>query len=244
MKFNNLRNHVSTYQDIDTLSISNMLHWSYFNNKTSKVVNINNNEVASSLSILLVTYELLEIIINLYIDYNALPEILEPIIQTLCLIRPQDQPIFPKLIQEKHIIILEYSLQQSNHIKQKRKPLQWRKSSIVSIEMKNPRFQLDYTFKKDKDPDQDRTKMKQLTRQLKREQKAAMRELRRDSDFIDQERYKETIKANEIRKLERNKNYSWLEDEQATINQQVRKGNGLMKGGGSGIAKKARVKRL
>ena len=110
--------------------------------------------------------------------------------------------------------------------------------------MKAPRFQLDYTFKKDKEPDQDRAKLKQLSRQLKREQKAAMRELRRDSDFIDQERYREAVLEKTARKEERHKNFAWMESEQANVNLQVRKGRGLMRGGGSGVGKKARVKRL
>jgi nucleolar protein 14 len=70
-----------------------------------------------------------------------------------------------------------------------------------------------------------------------------MRELRRDSDFIDQERYKEQSEANNKRREERVKNWGWMEEQQATINQQVRKGGGLMKGGGTSVFKKARVKR-
>ena len=51
---------------------------------------------------------------------------------------------------------------------------------------------IDYNYLQDIDSDQSRAKAKQLKRQLNREQKAVMRELRRDSDFIDQARYKET----------------------------------------------------
>jgi nucleolar protein 14 len=121
--------------------------------------------------------------------------------------------------------------------------LNFRKAAKVSIETKNPRFQIDYKMKKDFDPDASRVKLKQLTREKKREHKAAMRELRRDSDFLDQERTKE--KQSHLNKLreERHKNYAWMEEQQATINEQVRKGGGLMKGGGTGMMKKVRVKR-
>lgn len=66
---------------------------------------------------------------------------------------------------------------------------------MVGIQAKNPRFQVDYKLKKDIDPDETRVKLKQLTREKKREQKAAMRELHRDSDFIEQERFKEKSEA-------------------------------------------------
>jgi hypothetical protein len=71
-----------------------------------------------------------------------------------------------------------------------------------------------------------------------------MRELRRDSDYIDQERHKEVTEAKDKRREERVKNYGWMEAEQASVNMQVRQGKGLMKGGGSNVDKKARVKRL
>lgn len=84
--------------------------------------------------------------------------------------------------------------------------------------------------------------MKQLNKQLNREKKAAMREIRRDASYLDQERFAEQADTQTRLRNERVKNYAWMEAEQATINQQVRKGNGLMKGGGSAPAKRPRVK--
>lgn len=124
-----------------------------------------------------------------------------------------------------------------------RLPLQWRKSSKSSIESKVPRFDLDYTFKKDLEPDAEKAKMKQLSRQLKREQKAAMRELRRDAEFMDNHAFAEKTEAHETRKAERAKNFAFMEEQQATINLQVRKGGSLMKGAGSSAARKPQVKR-
>lgn len=37
-----------------------------------------------------------------------------------------------------------------------RAPLQWRKKTLKPIEMKAPRYQQDYSLKKDIDPDKDR----------------------------------------------------------------------------------------
>ena len=95
---------------------------------------------------------------------------------------------------------------------------------------------MDYKFKKDKDSDRDRAKLKQLNRQVKREQKAAMRELRRDSNFLEQEQYKEVQEQKQLLKEIRHKNYNMMGDEQGVINKEMRIGLGL-KGGGSGIKK-------
>ena len=138
-------------------------------------------------------------IVSLYHNLSALPELLGPILDTLRAIRPQSKPhAMPVALQQRHLAVLEKALGASENTRKLRQPLQWRKSITTSIETKMPRFQLDYTFKKDIDPDQDRVKVKQLTRQLKREKKAAMRELRRDSDFIDAERYKERLSEGQL----------------------------------------------
>jgi nucleolar protein 14 len=211
---------------------------------SSKAETSTGREGLVSVGILNTAYSLFNDVVTIFQSSCALPEIVAPVMQTLRSIRPQSKPAaFPVWVQERHLSVLERIISLSEKIRSTRQYLQWRKTATTSIEMKTPRFQLDYTFKKDIDPDQDRAKVKQLTRQLKREKKAAMRELRRDSDFIDQERYKEQQEAKEFRRAERVKNFAFMEEQQATINLQVRKGNGLMTGGGSGVAKKARVKR-
>jgi len=199
-----------------------------------------------STAIVTTGYELVRAVATQYqqSSHTALPEILHPLLVTLRALRPQDRPIFPVSLQHLHVQTIELLMTASESCKTQRQPLQWRKPVTVSIETKAPRFALDYTFKKDNDPDQDKAKMKQLTRQLKREKKAAIRELRRDSAFVDQERYNEERHAKESRQAERHRNFGWMEEQQATINQQVKKGGGLMKGGGSGVLKNARVKRL
>ncbi|KAJ1431018.1 nucleolar protein 14, partial [Ochromonadaceae sp. CCMP2298] len=197
--------------------------WSYFHSKKS----------SSSAAILSTAFDLVREIFKVYSSQTALPEIMGPILTTLSTMCPRESPAFPKALQKAHVELLEKSLGQAEEVRESRQSLQWRKDVTVSIETKAPRFTLDYTFKKDKDEDAEKAKMKQLTRQLKREKKAAMRELRRDSDFIDQERYKEETVAADVRRAERVKNFGWMEEQQATINQQVRKGGSLMKGGGS-----------
>lgn len=74
---------------------------------------------------------------------------------------------------------------------------------------------------------------------LKRSKKAVKRELKLDGEFIELKRRQEISSITSAARAKRNKNYNWLQDEQATINQQVRKGKGLMKGGGNSAVKRA-----
>jgi len=77
-----------------------------------------------------------------------------------------------------------------------------------------------------------------LQQQIKREQKAAEREIRLDAGFIKAERRNAKEKRDNKARSARQKNFAWLEAEQATLNQQVRQGGGLLSGGGIGAAKR------
>ena len=190
-------------------------------------------------------YQLLQkSVIEKFSEESAFRELVLPIEFTLSIMRPQDKPKFPVSLQKHHLALMESLNMTLGKCVSGRVPLQWRKAVKHVTESKAPKFDAHYTMKKDQDPDKDRVKLKQLSRQLKREKKAAMRELRRDSAFIDQERFKEVQASAQLRKDERHKNFAWLEEQQATINEQVKKGKGLLKGGGSGVGKKSRVKRL
>lgn len=237
---NPLRSYVCSMKTPENI---NKIEWVLFSNKKEI---IQDKERIGSYNILTNLYNIILKITQIYENNIALPEIIEPVLQTLKKLSPQmKNSNFPIILTEKHLNIIQSILSLMNNINNKRNVLQYRKKILHIIETKQPRFQLDYTFKKDNNnQDAEQIKVKQLTRQLKREKKAAMRELRRDSDFIDNEKYQELQAAKEFRRAERVKNYGLMEEQQATINLQVRKGNGLMKGGGSGVVKKSRPKRL
>jgi len=76
-----------------------------------------------------------------------------------------------------------------------------------------------------------------MRREYKRERKAVSRELRLDAAFTEKERRRENDAKNAIERQKRQKNFAWLEQEQATMNQQVAQGGGLLKGGGIGAAR-------
>lgn len=123
-----------------------------------------------------------------------------------------------------------------------RAPLQRRKAASVkelAIKTLAPRMEdpSKYRLSKDKGKSELQAEHDMHRREYKREHKAAKRELRLDSAFIESERRKTKSKAHGQAKEKRHKNFAWLEQEQATMNQQVRLGGGLLSGGGIGAAK-------
>lgn len=132
----------------------------------------------------------------------------------------------------------------------KRVPLQRRKGASakdLAIRTLAPRMEDPdrYSMSKDKGKSQLQAQHDRHRREYKREHKAAMRELRLDSAFIENERRKAKNAADNKAREKRHKNYAWMEMEQATMNQQVRMGGGLLSGGGVGAAKnKARSGKL
>jgi nucleolar protein 14 len=131
-----------------------------------------------------------------------------------------------------------------------RLPLQRRKSASVkelAVKTLAPRIEdpSRYSMSKDKGKSQSQAEHDRNRREYKREHKAAMRELRLDSAFIEDERRKAKSKADNKAREKRHKNFAWLESEQATLNQQVRLGGGLLSGGGIGAAKaKAKTRKM
>jgi nucleolar protein 14 len=225
----------------DAENLDKKIPWSAFDRKPEMVSE--EMEARHCLCILQTAYSLIEKLHGKVKPLDGYPELMDPVLSSLQGMRPQVQPTLPTAILAAHVTLSESIAAHYSHAKATRKPLMWRKPKLFMIESKNPRYQVDYKMKKDTDPDSERVMFSQLTRYKKRHDKAAMRELRRDSNVVEQEKFKEKRAALDSQRQERYKNFSWMEDQQATVNQQVRKGKSLLKGGGSGINKKARVKR-
>jgi len=129
----------------------------------------------------------------------------------------------------------------------KREPLQRRKGASakeLAIKTLAPRMEdpSRYNMSKDKGKSALQAEHDRHRREYKREHKAAMRELRLDNAFIEQERRKAKTEIDNKAKEKRHKNFAWLEQEQATMNQQVRMGGSLLSGGGIGAAKAVKAK--
>ena len=107
-----------------------------------------------------------------------------------------------------------------------------------------PRIDEDKKYRMGKDSKKEKNKAirDRMVRELKRTKKAAKRELKIDGEFIERKRREETGRERQEAKDKRHKNFAWMEGEQATINQQVRLGGGLMKGGGTGAGRRAKAR--
>jgi nucleolar protein 14 len=94
-----------------------------------------------------------------------------------------------------------------------------------------------YSMSRDKGKKSVQAAIDRTRREYKREHKAITRELRMDGTFIEEERRTEQAGRDAKARAKRQKNFAWLESEQASMNQQVRMGGGLLKGGGMGLAR-------
>ncbi|GKY96000.1 hypothetical protein MPSEU_000560500 [Mayamaea pseudoterrestris] len=94
-----------------------------------------------------------------------------------------------------------------------------------------------YSLSKDKGKGATQAALDRTRREYKREHKAVARELRTDAAFFEAERRKDKEKKDSSARAKRHKAFSWMEGEQATMNQQVRQGGGLLSGGGIGAAR-------
>uniref|UniRef100_K3W6F5 Nucleolar protein 14 n=1 Tax=Globisporangium ultimum (strain ATCC 200006 / CBS 805.95 / DAOM BR144) TaxID=431595 RepID=K3W6F5_GLOUD len=122
-----------------------------------------------------------------------------------------------------------------------RTPLRLQSFAPALLPTFTPKFDENYTLRKDKGADRDKAKLKQLQRQVKRARKGAARELRRDAEFLAREKQQEENARLESKREKQKEIWRWLEEQNATFNEQVKKGGNMLKGGGSGPAKKRRV---
>jgi nucleolar protein 14 len=182
------------------------------------------------------TVSLLRKVIGALKDSPALPEMVFHLQFVLEL--PMKE--FPQTLRDERDLLRKEMQDAVNAVLTSRQPLEWQADGVKSVKSLAPKFQEEgYTFSKD------RTEVQQLKRQLKQEKKGAMRELRRDAEFLSTVADKAHEEKEAARRAQLRKNRAWLESEQASWNQQVGKksSRSLIKGGGSAAKKKPRVGR-
>ena len=246
-RWNTLRQIASTY-NINSGGVGEVIgkiKWSWFGRVDSATPPTPTTPTPlQACTILSCAQTLTTTILSRYQDRAAYPELVSTtgILGNLQALRPHHKPKLPPTLLLTHTILLENITKNSINIRNTRIPLQWRIPHKPTISTKTPRFDLDYNYnKKGHNYDlssENRMKLKQLTKEKKRETKAVIRELRRDSDYLEQAKYIEKTAQATARQEERYKNYSWLAEQQATVNEHVRKGGELLRGGGSGGIKK------
>ena len=169
-------------------------------------------------------------------------EALAEVTNSLLCLNPQNRrsPL-PKPLQAK-VAATSSALAEACKLEQDRKPLMRRSLPTVNdtaLKSLAPRLEDPdkYSRSKDKGKSAMQVAADRTRREYKREHKAVARELRLDAAFIEEKRRQEEQSKTTRARAERQKNFAWLESEQAAMNQQVRQGGGLLKGGGIGAAK-------
>ena len=126
-----------------------------------------------------------------------------------------------------------------------RVPMQWQSTTVAdeALESLAPKYEARYDgtqkAQRGSAAQADAAEEKKLLKALKREQKGAARELRRDAEYLARARDDERDRVSGAKQEERHKNFAWLQDQQASLNQQVRKGGAMVTGGGSSIKRSA-----
>jgi len=117
-----------------------------------------------------------------------------------------------------------------------RAPLIWRKKNVEAIPSLAPRIIDNFIVRRDEGLEREAARIKQLTRQVKREKKGVMRELRRDAAFLDAEKVRLERERETVRRQVVKDNTAWLEASAADFNKQVKQAKGeTLRGGGSGL---------
>jgi nucleolar protein 14 len=103
-----------------------------------------------------------------------------------------------------------------------RKPLQLQRHRPMAIASHQPKFEENYSVDKHYDPDRERAETQRLRAQHRKERKGAMRELRRDNQFIATERAREQKEKDDAYKRKIRHITGLLTDEQGEKNKQER----------------------
>jgi nucleolar protein 14 len=181
---------------------------------------------------------------------NALPscarEGFAEIASALCTLQPRhkDRPL-PKAVWNKLSTAVS-AIERHEEAATARPPLQRRSApTVVSIKSLAPRLESSVTSNKKRSRNDGNAVTTALRHELQRETKAAKRELQWDATLVEQLRRTEQAKRDEAAASKRHRAFAWLEQQQGELNQQVRQGGGLLKGGGVGAARaKARTGKL
>jgi nucleolar protein 14 len=177
---------------------------------------------------------------------TAEKELLAEITDSLLTLKPTSKKgTLPSILQKK-VVSAAAALSKTCQLEETRVPVQHRSGPTLrekAIKTLAPRLENPdkYSLSKDKGKSSMQSATDRTRREYRREHKAVARELRMDGAFVENERRTEQDKKDSAARDKRQKNFAWLQEEQGAMNQQVRLGGDLIKGGGMGAAK-AKVK--
>ncbi|KAK4698155.1 nucleolar protein 14, partial [Lecanoromycetidae sp. Uapishka_2] len=138
------------------------------------------------------TLDLIDNMVDLWVDKSAFCEVFNPIYVVLRFLASKD--CSQKLNESLKVKIRKTSSNVHKHLLQSfaaRKPLRLHNHKPLAIKTSIPKFEESYNPDKHYDPDRDRAETSKLKAEHKRERKGALRELRKDANFIARESLRE-----------------------------------------------------
>jgi len=195
---------------------------------------------AMSAAIFGTVFRLIEASVVSYSQMSIENEVFEQTVLAILCLNARNSPL-PRVL-TKLIAQTGELISSNTKFGKSRQPLARRISANVvevSVQSLAPRMEdpTKYVMSRDKGKTQIQAERDRIRREYRREHKAVARELRLDATYIETERRKDRQATDNKERTKRQKNHNWLEQEQATINQQVRKGGEFLKGGGTGVAR-------
>eukprot|EP00884_Botryococcus_braunii_P010637 jgi/Botrbrau1/19575/Bobra.0035s0060.1 len=153
----------------------------------------------------------------------SLPEIMSPARQVLDALREAAE--LPKELEEQRADVAARMAAACEACTAQRKKLV-RKPGLAAPEIKqyNPRFEEEFVAGKDYDPDRSRAEERKLKRQVRKETRSAMRELRKDADFLGAQKAAERAAADAERRTEFRRGFALLEQQEADFKSGGQKG--------------------
>ncbi|MCJ1359085.1 MAG: nucleolar complex protein 14 [Icmadophila ericetorum] len=135
---------------------------------------------------------------ELWMNKSAYYEIFQPFDKTLDFLRSKacSKSLGPHLTSLIHVIHDTLRMHLDISLRS-RKPLALHNHRPQAIKTSIPKFEESYNPSRHYDPDQDRTELKKLKAEHKRERKGALRELRKDASFIARESLREKKERDE-----------------------------------------------
>ncbi|CAG8607361.1 5960_t:CDS:10 [Rhizophagus irregularis] len=183
--------------------------------KFSEILNKNVDNLDTDdfrVSVLLATLHIIELYAKLYNSTSAFIELFNPVSELL-----SSYPLnkFEELVKNKIETIQETLRRFQKFSKQNRKPLELQLHKPIPIPTYIPKFQENFSIDKYYDTNKDRAKINKLKSQYKREHKGAIRELRKDSQFIAKQHIIEIKEKDVVYKKKINRIRGTLENEQS-----------------------------
>ncbi|KAJ1987971.1 nucleolar complex protein 14 [Coemansia spiralis] len=158
--------------------------------------------------------------IDAYFSLPAFIELFEPLTQILTNVadRLSRSPTPNKQLISARVSELQAHLaEQLREAHQLRAPLTLQRHKPLAISQVAPKFESSYSLDVHYDPDRERNESVKLRRQINREKRGAVRELRRDAQFVAGERLRAQREKDSMYKEKMKKAWGVLEDDQSQM---------------------------